>query len=869
MPKVKQGRKNAGKPATPRRTRKAGTGSASSTSVVEEDVAGAGTSIINGESDTVGAPWPIVTPPGAAHSSEATHEIQAPSHPPDTPVTLPIYDASGITPPTQPAMLSCVCDELGSEVPLGIKEKIWSGEYFDLGLLLKRDGAQLDSAQSFSLCSTGAAVVLRPHSKPPVLSNIEQWTSAFLIFASIYLERHPARARELLKYMDIVRSIVRYGGVNWRSYDAQFRLRQARHPFRSWASIDSELWLTITTAITIFNIPPRHPSPPGASPFAHTGGEQAACPRLGNMVQTASASPDPRCSVTHSMTPGHAAELTAVFCTDAETVPQLPMAPTPASNPPPPPVANGCQAQTPINLKRMLRFLNKYARRDDAAQLISGFRFGFSLGFTGLRHPVSSRNLKSAGELKDILKDKIQKEISLGRIAGPFQNPPFPNFRCSPIGLVPKRTPGEFRLIQHLSAPRGQSVNEFINSDLCSVSYTSFDEAVNLVSRLGQGAFMGKADIKSAFRLLPVHPSDFELLGFCVDGEYFYDKCLPMGCAISCAHFERFSTFLESCCRNLANTDRILHYLDDFFFAGASREECESSMRHFLAMCEAFGVPIASEKTEGPVSSITFLGLEIDAIAMKVRVPSQKIDSLQAALRHCEAQKKLTLRQLQSLIGSLNFVCKAVAPGRAFLRRLIDLTRGVRRPEHRIRISKGARADLQAWALFLSEFNGTVMFSHPNWRSNTEFQFFTDAAASIGFGIFFQNKWAQGRWPAAILDAGFSIAFLELFPIVAGIRLWGARLANNRVLFWSDNQTVVHVVNSQTSKCKHIMKLVRILVGLCLKYNILFRARYVPGSSNEIADSLSRFQMERFRQLAPGADQRGCVIPIHLWRTFL
>ena len=517
----------------------------------------------------------------------------------------------------------------------------------------------------------------------------------------------------------------------------------------------------------------------------------------------------------------------------------------------------------------MLPFLNRHPNRRDAALLISGFKDGFSLGFTGERRPLSSKNLKSAREHKEILLAKIGKEISLGRIVGPFHSPPFGNFRCSPIGLVPKRNPGEFRLIQHLSAPRGSSVNDFIDSELCSVSYTSFDEAVNLVARLGNKALMGKADIKSAFRLLPVHPSDFELLGFCLDGEYYYDRCLPMGCSISCAHFERFSTFLESCCRRIVNTERILHYLDDFFFVGATREECESSMRHFMAMCEAFGIPIATEKTEGPVPTITFLGLEIDAAALRVRVPRTKVVVLQSMLHKFAAKEKLTLRQLQSLIGSLNFVCKAVAPGRAFLRRLIDLTKGVRNPNHRIRLTHGARADMQAWSAFLSEFNGAVMFSHPMWLTNTQFQFYTDAAGSVGFGISFQNKWAQGRWPVEILAKNYSIAFLELFPIVVGIQLWGTQLANTKVLFWSDNQTVVHVVNALTSKCAHIMKLVRMLVVLCLEHNILFKARYVPGSRNEIADSLSRFQMERFRQLAPGADVLSSELPAHLWESFM
>ena len=63
------------------------------------------------------------------------------------------------------------------------------------------------------------------------------------------------------------------------------------------------------------------------------------------------------------------------------------------------------------------------------------------------------------------------------------------------------------------------------------------------------------------------------------------------------------------------------------------------------------------------------------------------------------------------------------------------------------------------------------------------------------------------------------------------------------------------------------MKLVRRLVIICLKFNIRFKAQYVPGARNEIADALSRFQMDRFRRLAPDAEPCGCPLPDRLWES--
>ena len=123
---------------------------------------------------------------------------------------------------------------------------------------------------------------------------------------------------------------------------------------------------------------------------------------------------------------------------------------------------------------------------------------------------------------------------------------------------------------------------------------------------------------------------------------------------------------------------------------------------------------------------------------------------------------------------------------------------------------------------------------------------FTDAAASVGYGAFFQGKWVQGRWPAGILEDPPSIAFLEFCPLLVAVLCWAPLLSNRRVKFRSDNSAVVHIINSQTSQCDRLMHLVRLFVLECLRFNIVFKVVHIPGVANDLADSLSRFQMGRF-----------------------
>ena len=536
---------------------------------------------------------------------------------------------------------------------------------------------------------------------------------------------------------------------------------------------------------------------------------------------------------------------------------------------PGPPLCVCCKYSSPVKIEQMAPYLDVYPDKTAAEFLREGFTHGFKLGYLGEREARDSRNLKSVEKDPKTAREKLDKEIKLGRIAGPFKVSPVRNLIISPIGLVPKAEKGKFRLIQHLSHPVGTSINDGIDKNVCVVTYTKFDVAVDLVASVGRGACMAKADIESAFRLMPIHPDDFCLLGMRIENLLFLDKSLPMGASCSPAYFEKFSTFLEWVVRQEANTKRLIHYMDDYFCCGLADESSSSSCKYVLncfeQVCAKLGVPLSAEKTVGPVTKLVFLGLEIDSVKQLVTVPQEKLVSIIDKIQKALKAQKLTLKELQSLVGSLSFICRAVPPGRAFLRRLIDLQIGVKQSWYKIHLSVGARADLNMWLIFLREYNGSTIFSDQIWVAEEDIQFFTDASGGIGFGGYYSGRWFQGRWPSRQFSQDHSIAWLEMFPIVVAIAIWGDKLQGKRIIMRCDNEAVVTIVNKQSSKCKEIMKLVRFLVLQCLKNNIKLSARHVPGKKNDVADSLSRFQMTRFWEVAPTAEREPTAVPRFLW----
>ena len=156
---------------------------------------------------------------------------------------------------------------------------------------------------------------------------------------------------------------------------------------------------------------------------------------------------------------------------------------------------------------------------------------------------------------------------------------------------------------------------------------------------------------------------------------------------------------------------------------------------------------------------------------MEARLPQEKLDKCQALISAFLKRRKVSLQEIQSLTGFLNFAYSVVIPGRAFLRRLIDLTLGVMRPHFRIRLSPEVKADMLVWQTFLSGFNGRSFFLSDDWYDSRQLQLYTDASGSLGFGAIFGRHWCYGEWPDSWRHR--NIAHLEFYPIVLSLHLWG------------------------------------------------------------------------------------------------
>ena len=382
-----------------------------------------------------------------------------------------------------------------------------------------------------------------------------------------------------------------------------------------------------------------------------------------------------------------------------------------------------------------------------------------------------------------------------------------------------------------------------------------------MIYSLGPGTFLAKIDIKHAFRLCPVRVQDFPLLGMVWRGQYYVDTRLPFGSRSSPYIFNTFADFLCWCIVYLCCIQYTLHYLDDFITAHMNEACCSRNVSTILKLFQFLGVPIALDKLEGPSTTLTYLGIEIDTVAQIIRLPKDKVVDLRILLQSFMGKLTCSKRELLQLISKLSFAAKVVKPGRLFLRRLINLSTTKKGLHEIIVLDSESRNDVNWWHQAMYNFNGTS-FIPPPFVTSPQIEFFTDASGT-GFGGVFGTHWFVHTWPDKFKNK--SINFKELFAVTVAFILWKRFLVNKQIKIFSDNLVICNLWSSHSVRAPDLLGLIRYLYFQAFENQTNILLLHIPGHRNVYADLLSRLQVSKFRQMYPQADHQAEAIPTHVW----
>jgi len=379
---------------------------------------------------------------------------------------------------------------------------------------------------------------------------------------------------------------------------------------------------------------------------------------------------------------------------------------------------------TPINVDRFEKLLKKHPNRPFVKSVCRGLRKGFwpwadtSDPNLPTTHDNSRRSVLSREKSK-FIREQRDEEVKLNRWSKPFGQKLLPGMYSAPISAVPKRS-GKFRLINDQSwGPN--SLNSMIPKSKVNIPLDGIDHLgsalIAVRKKIGPNrklvAF--KSDVKSAYRLMPMHPLWQIRQAVNVDGKYHIDRCNTFGNRAGGWIFGSFMSLVLWIATEVKGLPDLFGYVDDDFswefknkkrFYKPYNKDLPAKQAKYLELWDELRIPHEEPKQLfGP--SLPIIGYDVDPNAMEVKVPTEKKAEVIKSIRTVAREGRFTLKQLQSMAGSVNVVLSIYPHLRPRLRSLFNEMAGKEeKAGTKICISRPTRHELLELADCLEHASG-------------------------------------------------------------------------------------------------------------------------------------------------------------------
>lgn len=323
-------------------------------------------------------------------------------------------------------------------------------------------------------------------------------------------------------------------------------------------------------------------------------------------------------------------------------------------------------------------------------EIIQYLKYGWPIGHDGrLTDTTIPKNQKGALEHPEALRNYIEKEKRYNAVAGGFDTSTFKKAKISPLDTWKKRDSNDLRIILNLSHPyNGGSVNEgisktkYLGKDI-QLHYPTVDNLVSMIikkkQQLSEGdkrkCLLFKKDLKRAYRWVNVDFGDVHLLGYKIDDKFYFDLVLPNGIRSGAYIMQRVSTALKYIFQQEGYD--LENFLDDL-------ASCELEDEAFVAydslgkIIAKVGLKEAEEKACPPSVEMVFLGTGLNTETMTLFITPDRVQELLELLKTWEHKKMATQKEVQSLLGKLNFVTNCVHSSRIYISRILNFLRQMR-----------------------------------------------------------------------------------------------------------------------------------------------------------------------------------------------
>jgi len=415
----------------------------------------------------------------------------------------------------------------------------------------------------------------------------------------------------------------------------------------------------------------------------------------------------------------------------------------------------------------------------------------------------------------------------------------------APLGVVPKTTPGKFRLVLDGSSGVADCVNDFCNASTVGMPLVlaSFDSITARLTALRAAAptatiLLYSTDLDNAYQSIAIRADDWWQLGMLWRGRVLLNTAAPFGLRSSGNWLYQFTYAFDRRIFALTGVP-VSTYVDDSM-ACCYEADMPAVAAAMHAVPESCGFTISTKDGNPPPgTSRTFCGWLFDSAAMTVSLPPAKLDVLRALVARHATRRRILRSDLVTLVGKLHGACRGLRSSRPYID---SLDRAVTASAGRwVTLPSDARADLGHFGAVLNAFSGVRLLAPPA-RTVTVY---SDACTSYGWGfvcldlgVYGYGSWADDPDIAPPLQ---HINALELLTGAAAAALIATLIpARTGVALFMDNTTAVSSINKMRGAGGALSNAIRCLDFLSDTAPFHLSASHVKGVANVTADSLSR-----------------------------
>ena len=494
-------------------------------------------------------------------------------------------------------------------------------------------------------------------------------------------------------------------------------------------------------------------------------------------------------------------------------------------------------------------------------ELCQYLEFGFPLGLRS-NPPVdlvpASQNHGSSYQFYPWVDEFISSGVENCFTAGPCGVQPFSEIHISPLMTSIKKPSGRrcvFDATYGDCSLNNNTPTDVYQDEPIEMSYPKIEDFRALVLRYGPGCYLWKRDLSSFFLQIPLDPVDYPKVIFIWRGFIYFFLGLMFGLRHSGYQGQRLTDAVSWVHGNLGlETDmelpfNSLNYSDDIGGCEGTEARALQSSQALAQLFIELGLKESTAKYHPPSTSMPFLGVQFDTVAMTMSVPPEKLEEVRAEVALWSKKSTATKKNLQQLLGRLFWISRCVKFSRPFMGRLLQQLRDIHsKPENKkFPMSDGCKQDIMWWKRYLRRFNG-VELVYNDTPMNLSLIQLLDSPALVncgdaqmwGGGAYFGQEYWSRPFPTWLQNPEIKIHMKEFYVVLASAWLWADQWTGKLVYIFSDNDAVVESLSQEKPRNQDMLQLVREFSYLVCTKRFTPVFRKIGTKDNWEADFISR-----------------------------